>query len=138
MALGFTQPPTEMSTRNNNWGKGGRCVGLTISPHSCADCLEMWEPQPSGTLRACSGLFSPFQACNGIALLLPLALLRDKCVQCFAEDRWQPHMWTNLVVASRLEISDLEFGRCIYWELIKSTKNKALIKSDNGNIGICT
>ena len=37
-------------------GKGGRCVGLTTSPHSCADCLEIWEPQLPGTLRACPGL----------------------------------------------------------------------------------
>jgi hypothetical protein len=29
---------------------------LTILPHSCADCLEIWEPQPHGTLRACPGL----------------------------------------------------------------------------------
>jgi len=36
-------------------GKGGRCVGLTLPP-SCADCLEIWEPQPLGTLRVCPGL----------------------------------------------------------------------------------
>jgi len=45
-----------MSTRNNFWGKGGRCVGLTTLPHSCVDCLEIWEPQPPETLRACTGL----------------------------------------------------------------------------------
>jgi len=33
-------------------GKGGRCVGLTTLPPSYADCLEIWEPQPPGTLRA--------------------------------------------------------------------------------------
>jgi hypothetical protein len=33
-----------------------RCVGLKILPPSCADCLEIWEPQPPGTLRACLGL----------------------------------------------------------------------------------
>jgi hypothetical protein len=38
-------------------GKGGRCVRLTTLPHSCADCLEIWEPQPPGTLRVCSGLY---------------------------------------------------------------------------------
>jgi len=48
------------SNRNGYQGyflgsKGGRCVGLTLPP-SCADCLEIWEPQPSGTLRACPGL----------------------------------------------------------------------------------
>jgi hypothetical protein len=49
MALGLTQPVTEMS-------KGGQCVGLTTLPPSCADCLEVWEPQPPGTLRACTGI----------------------------------------------------------------------------------
>jgi len=37
-------------------GKGGRSVGLTNLPPSCTYCLEIWEPQPSGTLRACPGL----------------------------------------------------------------------------------
>jgi len=32
---------------------------VTLSP-SCADCLEIWEPQPSGTLRACPG---PYRDC---------------------------------------------------------------------------
>ena len=67
MALGLTQPLTEMSTRNISWCKGGRCVGLTTLPPSCADCLEIWEPQPPGTLRA-------VQDSNGIALPLPLPL----------------------------------------------------------------
>ena len=57
MALGLTQPLTEMSTRNISWGgKGGRYVGLTTLPLLCADCLEIWEPQPPGTLWACPGL----------------------------------------------------------------------------------
>jgi len=45
-------------------GKGGRCVGMTTLPPSCADCLEIWDPQPSGSLR-------PVQSCNGIELPLP-------------------------------------------------------------------
>jgi hypothetical protein len=32
-------------------GKGRRCVGLATSPPSCADCLEIWEPQPPGPSR---------------------------------------------------------------------------------------
>jgi len=49
--LGSTQTLTEMNTRNISWGgKGGRCIGLKTLPPSCADCLEMWEPQPSGTV----------------------------------------------------------------------------------------
>jgi len=40
-----------MSTRNIFWGKGGRCLGLTTKPPSCADCLgnlgasTSWNPQ---------------------------------------------------------------------------------------------
>ena len=34
-------------------GKDCRNVGLTILLHSYVDCLEMWEPQSLGTLRAC-------------------------------------------------------------------------------------
>jgi len=56
MALGLTQPLTEMSTRNIFWGKSGRWVGLTTLPPSCAECLEIWKPQPLVTLRACPGL----------------------------------------------------------------------------------
>jgi hypothetical protein len=59
MALGLTHPQTEMSTRNIFWGggsKGGRCVGVTTVPPSCADCVEILESQTPGTLRACRGL----------------------------------------------------------------------------------
>ena len=53
-----TRPLTEMSTRNVSWGgKRGRCVGLKTLPPSCAECLEICEPQPPGTVRACPGLY---------------------------------------------------------------------------------
>jgi len=56
MAPGLTQPLTEMSTSIIfPGGKGGRCLGLTTLPTSCADCVEIWEPQTPGTLRACPG-----------------------------------------------------------------------------------
>ena len=67
MALGSTQPLTEMSTGNISRGKGGRCVGLTTLPPSCAGCLEIWEPQHPGTLRACPGIAVPFYAISGMA-----------------------------------------------------------------------
>ena len=61
MALGLTQSLTEMSTRNISWGgKGGQCVGLKTFPPSCANRLEIWEPQPPGTLRPCNGIALPF------------------------------------------------------------------------------
>jgi hypothetical protein len=37
-------------------GKCGRCIGQTTLPPSYVDCLEIWEPQPSGTLWPCPGL----------------------------------------------------------------------------------
>jgi len=40
--------------------KGGRCVGQTTLSHLCADCLEICEPHPTGTLRACPGIVLPF------------------------------------------------------------------------------
>jgi len=41
--------------------KGGQCVGLTTLPPSCADCLQIWEPQPPGSLRACPDLLTCFK-----------------------------------------------------------------------------
>ena len=52
VALGLTQPLTEMSTRNTSWGgNGGRCVWLTTLPPSCArfswnlGASNSWNPQ---------------------------------------------------------------------------------------------
>ena len=36
--------------------KGGQCVWLTTLPPLCAECIEIWEPQPPGILRACAGI----------------------------------------------------------------------------------
>ena len=50
MALGSTQPIMKMSTRSIPGGKGGRCVSLTTSPPSSAECHEnlgawiFWNP----------------------------------------------------------------------------------------------
>jgi len=55
MAVGSTQPRTNEYQEYFLEGKDGRCVGLTtLSPY--ADCLEIWEPQPHVTIRACPGL----------------------------------------------------------------------------------
>jgi hypothetical protein len=52
MALGSTQPLTEMSTSNYSWSKVGLCVGLTTLQPACADCLDIWEHEPPGNLRS--------------------------------------------------------------------------------------
>ena len=68
MALGSTQPLTEMSTGSISWGgKGGRCVRLTSFPTYCAVVTKSGNLnflEPSETV----------QACNGTALPLPLWL----------------------------------------------------------------
>ena len=46
-----------MTTSNISWrGKGGWWIRLTTLPRSCAECLEIWDPQPPGSLRVCPGL----------------------------------------------------------------------------------
>jgi hypothetical protein len=58
MVLASTQPLKEKSYQEYFVrSKSGRCVGLTTLPPSCADCREIWEPQPPGTLRTCPGLY---------------------------------------------------------------------------------
>jgi hypothetical protein len=52
MALQLIQPLKEMSTRNI-W-----FIGLTTLPLLCAECHEIWQPQPPGALRACPSLIT--------------------------------------------------------------------------------
>ena len=65
MALGSTQPLTEMSTSSISWGgKGGQYIRLTTLPPSCAFVMKSGNLnflEPSG----------PPQTCNGTALPLP-------------------------------------------------------------------
>jgi hypothetical protein len=42
---------------------GGKGVGVATVPPSCAECLEIWQPQPTGTLRACPGLYLYLMFC---------------------------------------------------------------------------
>jgi hypothetical protein len=64
MSLASTLPVRERGTRNIFWGGGGvkfcRCVRLTSFLPLCADCLEVWEPQLPGTLRAFPGMQTDF------------------------------------------------------------------------------
>jgi hypothetical protein len=50
-------PGVDSASNRNEWAyKDGRYVGLRVLPPLCADCREILEPQPPGTLRACPGL----------------------------------------------------------------------------------
>jgi hypothetical protein len=46
--------------------KSGRCVGPTTLTPSYADCHEIWERHPSGTLRAFPGVTLPFTFCKRV------------------------------------------------------------------------
>ena len=84
MALGSTQPLTEMST------SGILCevkVADATLPSSCADCLEIWKPQTSGSGRTCPG---QYKDCFTFFLL--------KCTCKYAQRSFIfLYQWTNSV-----------------------------------------
>ena len=47
---GVDSAPSENEYQEHFWGKGGRCVRLTTSPNSRAECHEIWESKPPETL----------------------------------------------------------------------------------------
>jgi hypothetical protein len=53
-------------------GKGGRCVGLTTLPPSCADCLNLLEP--SEPVQALMGLLYLYLLGSGRLSASPLLL----------------------------------------------------------------
>jgi hypothetical protein len=53
MALGLTYP---LTNKYQEYLVVVKAVGVYGWQLSCADCLEIWKPQPSGTLRVCRGL----------------------------------------------------------------------------------
>jgi len=76
MALGLTQPPTEMSTRSIFWGKGSQCVRLTTYHHRVSlsqnlGTLTSWNPL--GHCRPVMGLIYLY-------LRMPILPQQQACV----------------------------------------------------------
>jgi hypothetical protein len=70
MALRSTQSLTETSTNDFPGGKGGRCVGQTRLPPSCANCLKSWKPDPIWSCKEITLLFSFTSSQSGWTALL--------------------------------------------------------------------
>ena len=84
MALGSTQPLTEMSTRSISWGKGGRCVRVTTLPPSCAFVTKSGNLnflEPSGPLQTCNETARPLLA-RLHAMLLTVTLFINMTILC--------------------------------------------------------
>ena len=73
-------------------GSGGRCVWLTTLPPSCAHCLEIWEPQPPGTLRASLDLYRDcFISCSFHSWRIPYH--KPACSDFWSSDAVPLHYW---------------------------------------------
>jgi hypothetical protein len=68
MALGLTQPPTEMSTRNTTWGvKAAGAQGWqTYHLHVPIVLKSASLKEPSGPVRTCNGIALPFTGKKGL------------------------------------------------------------------------
>ena len=121
MALGSTQPLTEMSTTNIPWGReGSQCIVLTTFPSSCADCIEIWEPQTPGSLRAFPGPYKDwfifysvkYQTVYPLRLLVMRFYQQEKPnIEEFWSIIWKSHLnlWYELCL-SRLRMCFTTFN----------------------------
>jgi len=57
LILPVDSAPNRNAYQENTLGENvSRCILLTTLSHSRADCLEIWKPQPPGTLEVYPGL----------------------------------------------------------------------------------
>ena len=97
MALGLTQPLNRNEYQEYFLGgKRGRCVGLTTLPPSCADCLEILEPQPPGTLRACPGIALSFYLCYCKKCRQYAACSTRPICFCYNARTWPTVQWMHI------------------------------------------
>jgi hypothetical protein len=82
-----------MSTRNIPGGKGGRRVRLTISPPSCAEYHELWEPKAPGTLRAIPGLLRDWFIFTLVFVRFEALNHQCSCKHFLSIFMWSPCSW---------------------------------------------
>jgi hypothetical protein len=92
--------------------KSGRCVGLTNFHLHVPTVLEIWEPHPPGTLRACPGLCSEcFTSLQGLQTITCVALNagRSRPTQgCIADDDYDYDEGVLNVIRSKCWCPSLE------------------------------
>jgi hypothetical protein len=71
--------------------KGGRCAGLTTLPPSRADCLEIWETQLLGSLRACP----VYRDCLTFTFNVRLQTIKDQIVPGMRSNRALYYTWDD-------------------------------------------
>jgi len=81
--------------------KDGWCVRMTLPP-SCADCLEIMEPQPPGNLKPCPGLLR-------IAVLIPPIFILTE-LRTNGLTRLKHGGGEKLIHAGKLTIMNSTFG----------------------------
>ena len=104
MALGLTQPLTEMSTGNIFWGEGGRCIGLTTL-HLCVPVVLKFGSlnllEPSGPVQACSGIAFTTTIC----VIAWGTVLQKLIILCKKGSHPLIECWGSLNVFKRLPLS---------------------------------
>jgi len=82
-------------------GKGSQCIELTTLPPSCADCFEIWEPQPPGTLRASPDLwwncFTLYLEVMGYAVQVPSSVKWFHTIVWVdrGHNEWTDYIWRH-------------------------------------------
>jgi hypothetical protein len=114
-----------MSTRNIAGGKGGRCVRLTTSPPSRAECHEIREPKPPGTIWATPGLlrdsFTFTEIRNGRWYMIR-HYLRANAAQFIR--------WNNTELRNRL----IKYNKiCRQFEILSATRKYVVVVTEPYN-----
>ena len=87
--------------------RGGRCIGLTTLPPSCADCLEIWKPQPPGNLRDCPGLY---RGCFTLYIVLKIESLFQSLARHLLPELPQFIVGTMIISLWILETQSVKFS----------------------------